>query len=257
MRATPRRRRMLIIVAVLAAGIGVAAYATHLLRRSELQTIDARFSVRGDRKPPSNVVMVAIDNATLDQLTRAGHKFPYPRSYDARVIDHLRRAGARTIAIDLEFNERTAEADDLALVEAIERAHGKVVLAADQVTRGGGARVLFGAPAGLLSEIGARAGDVRLRPGVEVDTDGVTRNVGYAYNGLHSFPVVTTETSTGRRIPSGRFQDGKLPIDFTGPPETVTTLPFSKVLSGKFDPSSVRGKVVIIGVSAPILGDNH
>ena len=45
-----RKTVLLIGVAVLAAGIGVGAYATHLLRRSELQTIDARFSIRGRRK---------------------------------------------------------------------------------------------------------------------------------------------------------------------------------------------------------------
>ncbi len=49
---------MLILVAVLAAGAGVTAYATHVLRRSELQTIDARFSIRGNRKPPKNIVFV-------------------------------------------------------------------------------------------------------------------------------------------------------------------------------------------------------
>jgi adenylate cyclase len=246
-----------VIVAVLAAGIGVAAYAAHLLRRSELQTIDARFSIRGERKPPSNIVLVGVDNSTLDELTRKGHKFPYPRHFDAQVIDRLREAGARTIAVDLEFNERTDEADDLALVEAIERARGKVVLAADQVGRGGAARALFGATPAILREIGARAGDVRLRPEVEVDTDGVTRNVGYSYNGLHSLPVVAAELASGHRIPASRFQGGKLPIDFSGPPEHVANLSYSKVLAGQFDPRSVRGKTVIIGATAPILGDIH
>lgn len=248
---------MLVVVALLAAGAGVAAYATHLLRRSELQTIDARFSIRGSRKPPQGIVFVGIDNATLGELARSGHRFPYPRRFDAQVIDRLRRAGARTIAIDLEFNERTNEADDLALVEAIERARGKIVLAADQVERGGKARVLFGATPSILREIGARAGDVRLRPQVEVDTDGVTRKIGYAYNGLRSFPVVTAEVTTGRPITAARFQDGTLPIDFAGPPETIKSISYAKVLDGHFDPAAVRGKTVILGVSAPILGDIH
>ncbi len=248
---------MLIVVALLAAGLGVASYATHLLRRSELQTIDARFAIRGTRKPPKDIVFVAVDNATLDELGRAGHRFPYPRRYDARVIDQLRRAGARTIAIDLEFTERSDEPDDVALVEAIERAHGKVVLAADQVERGGAARVLFGATPSILREIGARAGDVRLRPHVEVDSDGVTRNVGYSYNGLRSFPVVTAEVTTGHPIPPGLFDGGKLPIDFSGPPETIDSISYSKVLDGHFDPQAVKGKTVIVGASAPILGDIH
>ena len=46
-RGQRRKIMMLLAVAVLAAGVGVLAYSTHLLRRSELQTIDARFSIRG------------------------------------------------------------------------------------------------------------------------------------------------------------------------------------------------------------------
>ena len=38
---------LLIAVAVFAAGVGVIAYATQVLGRTELQTIDARFSIRG------------------------------------------------------------------------------------------------------------------------------------------------------------------------------------------------------------------
>ena len=253
----PRRTRMLLTVAVLAAGIGVAAYATHLLRRSELQTIDLRFSIRGNRRAPSNIVLVPIDNATLQRL-EAKHlgQPPYPRRYDAEVIDRLREAGARAIAIDLEFTHRTDERDDLALVEAIERAHGKVVLAADQVGPGG-VTGIFGVSPKELGEIGARAGEVRLRRDVEVDTDGVTRKVGFSYNGLRSFPVVTAEVATAHEIRPSLFEGGTLPIDYVGPPETFHSVSYSSVLEGRYQASQFAGKIVIIGDSAPILDDIH
>ena len=71
-RAAWRRRKtaLLVAVAVLAAGLGVLAYATHLFRRTELQTIDARFSIRGPKQAPSNIVLVQIDNATLEELAQ-------------------------------------------------------------------------------------------------------------------------------------------------------------------------------------------
>ncbi|MCW3069692.1 MAG: adenylate/guanylate cyclase protein [Solirubrobacterales bacterium] len=65
-----RKTVALVGVALLAAGLGVLAYATHTLKRSELQTIDARFSIRGSQGAPRDVVLVEIDNATLQQLTR-------------------------------------------------------------------------------------------------------------------------------------------------------------------------------------------
>jgi adenylate cyclase len=253
MRRRQKRTRALLAVAVLAAGIGVLGYATHLLRRSELQTVDARFSIRGTQRAPSDFVLVEIDNATLQEFVRRHmhSEFPFPRRYDAQVIDRLRRAGARTIALDLEFTHETDPRNDNALIEAIGRAHGKTVLAASEVEPGGRTDVLGGP--GLLRELGARAAEVRLT----VDSDGVTRRFAYAYNGLHSFPVVTAETASGRAIRASRFERGSLPIDFVGPPETVRSISYSRVLAGQFPPSLFAGKIVIVGVSAPILQDVH
>ena len=62
----PRRKTALLLaVGAVAVGVGVAAYATHLLRRSELQSVDARYSIRDRRERPRGVVVVGIDLATL------------------------------------------------------------------------------------------------------------------------------------------------------------------------------------------------
>ena len=213
-----------------ASGIGVIAYAAHLLRRTEQQTIDARFSIRGSRKPPSEFVLVQIDNATLQELSRAHlhSRFPFPRSYDATVIDRLRKAGAKAIALDIEFTHETDVRDDNALIEAIGRAHGKTVLAATEVAPGGRTDVL-GGPA-LLRELGARAAEARLT----VDSDGSARRFAYAYNGLKSFPVVTAEVASGHAVKASLFGGGTLPIDFAGPPGAFDAISYSRVLKGGF-----------------------
>jgi adenylate cyclase len=258
MRRRQRRTVALLIVAALAAAIGVLGYATHLLRRSENQTIDARFSIRGARKAPRDFVLVQIDNATLQQLARAKlySEFPFPRRYDAKVIDRLRLDGARTIALDLEFTHETDVRDDNALIEAIGRAHGKTVLAASEVARDGTTDVFGGPPNGpkLLRELGARVAEVRL----VVDSDGATRRFARSYNKLGSLPVVTTEVASGHRVSASLFgSGGTLPIDFAGPPETFRAISYSKVLKGEFSPGTFSGKVVIVGASAPILQDVH
>jgi len=248
-----RKTVALLAVAVLAGGVGVLAYATHLLRRTELQTIDARFSIRGARRPPADVVLVAIDPATFQELTSRGlhSEFPFPRRYDAAVIDHLRRAGAKVIAVDIEFTHETDAPDDNALIEAVGRARGKVVLAALEVASDGATDVLGGG--NLLRELGARAADARLT----LDSDGVVRRFAYSYNDLHSFAVATAEAASGRPIPASRFEDGTLPIDFAGGPETVRSIPYSRVLAGRFPPNVFRGKIVIVGATAPVLHDVH
>jgi adenylate cyclase len=248
-----RKTALLIGVAVLAASIGVGAYATHLLRRTELQTIDARFSVRGKHKTPSNIVFVAI-NPQAEQELEDHHldsRSPLPRRYDARVIDRLRRAGARTIAMDMEFTQQTDPADDNALIEAVGRAHGKVVLATVNVTDGGATTILGGEP--LLHELGARPSEVRLT----LDSDGTVRRFERIYNKLGSFPVVAAETMTGHRIPASTFENGSLPIDYAGPPETFRRISYTKVLRGEFPTDLFQGKLVIVGASSPILQDLH
>ena len=143
----PRRKTALLLaVGVVAVGVGVAAYATHLLRRSELQSVDARYSIRDRRERPRGVVMVGIDLATLHEAPRFGQRqaFPLPRRDDARVIDALRRAGARAIALDLEFSTPTAASDDNALIESLARAREKMVLATTNVEAGGRTQLLGG-----------------------------------------------------------------------------------------------------------------
>jgi adenylate cyclase len=254
-----RRQRIvgLVAVALLSTGIGLLAYATHLLRHTEQQAIDARYSIRGAQPPPSNIVLVQIDNATLQQLARAKlhSEFPFPRRYDAEVIDRLRQGGARAIALDLEFTHETDVRDDNALIEAIGRAHGKTVLAASEVERDGTTDVFGGPPHGpaLLRELGARVAEVRLT----VDSDGSVRRFARSYNTLGSLPVVTAEVATGRRVRSSLFDRGTLPIDFAGPAETLHSISYSKVLKGEFRPGLFAGKIVFVGASAPILDDIH
>ena len=252
MRGPRRKTALLLAVALIAVGAGVAAYATHLLRRSELQSVDARYSIRDRHVRPRDVVVVGIDLATLHEAPRFGQRqaFPLPRRDDARVIDALRRAGARAIALDLEFSTPTDTADDNALIESLARAHGKAVLATTNVEPGGRTQLLGGE--GLLREIGARPAEVR----VVQDPDGVVRRFAYSYRGLHSLAVAAVEAARARAVTRSRFSgDGTAPIDFDGPPETVKFVSFMDVLRGRTPPGALRGKIVIVGATASILKD--
>lgn len=248
-----RRAAALLVVAILAVGVGVGAYAIHLLRPTELQTIDARFSIRGRQAPPTDVVLVAIDPATLQELRnrQLPSEFPFPRRYYAKVIDNLRKAGAKVIAVDIEFTHPTVQREDDALFEAVAEAHGKTVFGTIEVAKGGRTEVLGGPQS--LREAGARAGYA----GLPEDSDGAIRRLPYSFEGLRSFAVVAVEAARGRAIPASRFQDGTLPIDFAGPSGTVRTLSFDQVLAGRFSRSAVSGKIVIVGTTDPILQDIH
>jgi adenylate cyclase len=67
----------------------------------ELKTLDVRFHLRGQRQPDPAVVIVAIDQKSLDTLGR----WPFPRSTFARAVDSLHEAQARVIAFDINFTQ--------------------------------------------------------------------------------------------------------------------------------------------------------
>ncbi len=248
-----RRAVALLMVAILAVGVGVGAHATHLLRVTELQTIDARFSIRGKQTPPADVVLVAIDPATLQELRnrQMPSEFPFPRRYYTKVIDNLRKAGAKVIAVDIEFTHPTVQSEDDALFEAVADAHGRTVLGTIEVAKGGRTEVLGGTQS--LREAGARAAYA----GLPKDSDGAIRRLPYSFEGLRSFAVAAAETASGRAIPASRFENGTLPIDFAGPSGTVRAISFYQVLAGRFSRSAVSGKIVIVGTTDPILQDIH
>jgi adenylate cyclase len=247
---------LLIVVAVLASGLGVLAHAVGVFHRTELATIDARFSVRGPRPAlTKGFLVVGVDSQTLNYFTnhQLASTWPYPRRIDARVIDNLKRAGAREIAFDVQFTEPTDDADDFALAKAVKRA-GHMALATTAVGPHGTTDVL--GPPGSLSKLGhARAGDATVIP----DSDGVWRRMQWSYQGLQTFGVAIAEAAGGRRIAASEFggPTASVPIDYSGPPGTLPHLSYANVYTGKFPPSKVRGKIVIVGVTDPVLQDVH
>src|SRR4051812_49942889 len=123
-----RRLALALAVALGAAGMALAVYAVGALDGLEGQAVDARFSVRGER-PVRDVAVVAIDDTSFDELRT---RWPFRRSLHARVIDRLRKAGARQIAYDVQFTEPSSPREDGALYDSVARAH-HVVLSTTEV----------------------------------------------------------------------------------------------------------------------------
>lgn len=242
-----RRAVLLLVVGVVATGMSIAADAGHLLRGPELQVIDEHFSVRGAQKPPRDVAVVGVDSTTLTQLAI---QWPFPRRYDAKVIDRLRADGAKVIAVDLQYSQQTDNADDQALAYSIYQA-GNVVLATDIVGTRGQVNILGGNQ--VLKEIHARVGDSTVIP----DPDGIYRRLNYAPQGLQTFAIVASERATGKRVSRSAFPGGSVPIDFAGPPQTIPTYSFSQVYAGKVPASAFKGRVVVVGATANTLQDVH
>ena len=112
-------RSPLLAVAALAAVTAGAMQQLGVGRDLELETVDARFRIRGPITPPADVVLVQVDETTLSELQQ---RWPFPRAQQAQLIDRLAAAKPRAIAIDLQYTEPTTDDDDNALIDAIDNA---------------------------------------------------------------------------------------------------------------------------------------
>ena len=233
----------LLVVGLLAVAVGLVARSTGILGGLERDSVNARFSLRGDQGPPADIVVVGIDNNSLGQLPR----YPFSRRLHARVLQNLHRARARLIVYDISFDRPTTEAADLALFEAARQA-APVVFATSLISPSGETEVLGGNT--NLASIGDQAAAADLLP----DSDGVLRHTLADVNGLPSIAAAVAQRLTGH---AGKQQMDGGWINFPGPPGTVHSLSFAQVLDGHFDPAAVRGKVVVVGATAPVLQDMH
>jgi CHASE2 domain-containing sensor protein len=230
-------------VAAVAALAGVLGHSLHLTEWLQRPSVDARFSLRGSQPAPSDVVVVGIDDQTIGSLPQ----YPFSRELQARVLERVKQAGARVVVEDVAFDRPTTVEADHALLAAARRS-APVVFGTSLIEPGGETEVLGGNAE--LASIGARPAAARLM----ADPDGVLRHTSAGSEGLPSIAAAVTRL-LGRPLPTDELRDGW--IDYPGPPGTIGRLSFVRVLHDEFDPSAVRGRVVVIGATAPVLQDFH
>jgi signal transduction histidine kinase len=117
-----------VIVGLLTAVLGLAL--SYLPFGNDLEEgigLDFLFNMRGQRKAPPEVVVIAIDKESARQMKLPLDPQKWPRSYHAELVDKLVHEGASVIAFDLYFDEGRSAEDDRAFAKSIGEA-GNVVL---------------------------------------------------------------------------------------------------------------------------------
>lgn len=233
---------LLIAVAVVASLAGIAVYALGALQPLQDAAIDEGFSLADVHEAPAGIVIVAVDNSTLQRLNA---QLPIPRSYYARLLDVLRKDDPRLIGLDFQFIGTSRDpGQDRALLSALARDAPVLVTVSDI---GAGVPTIAGVsnPRGVVPASGA----------VDTDSDGVLRRLMYVQVRLQTFAIRAAEMLQGRSIPAARVPDNHAWIDFDGPPGTYPTYSMADVLDGAVPSSAFAGKIVLVGVTAPIAKD--
>lgn len=102
-----RRLRKALTIGLGAAGVGVLlALSPPGLALEERFGLTWLFRVRGPVEPPTDVLVVSLDQQSAERLRLPEKLRDWPRTVHARLIDRLAEAGAAVIALDLIFDRR-------------------------------------------------------------------------------------------------------------------------------------------------------
>ncbi|MEA2143800.1 MAG: adenylate cyclase, partial [Solirubrobacteraceae bacterium] len=251
------RTLLFLAIGALMTGLIVAAYLTGFSKDLEHQTVDARFSLRGTEKAPTDLVFVDIDQRTFQVVDR---QWPFPRAFHARVVDRLRKDGATVSGLDMQFTEQSdlGPEDDNALILSCRAA--RRCLIADTEPSPKGESNTFGGREGIKFAR-AHIGDGRFPQ----DRTGVVRQMGYDLaSKLPTFAIVATEIADGRKISRSSLGGDRAWIDYYGETGTIRTVPYYKVCNcakgakvQQAAPGIFKNAIVVVGSSTSVLQDVH
>jgi adenylate cyclase len=262
-------------IAVIAAAGVVSGWPPSAWRSLERGVETQLMVLRGRRPPPREVVMVPIDDATLQQggwflnqeageipdWARGTGTLPWPRAAYGLLAARLLDAGADAVAINVVFEGPSSHgaSDDAAMAAILRRYQGRVALAAEMlepqdVASGSGLSLVR--PESFLAALGG-AKAIGLSNTLPAEADQPARHP-EAYgrgllpaNGVEPFPSLSTAV-LGLSGRSSRQPDAAMALNFYGPEGSFTRLPAWEVLDPENWPhqprrTAVRGAVVVVG----------
>ncbi|MFN2425605.1 MAG: CHASE2 domain-containing protein [Candidatus Binatia bacterium] len=301
----------------------------------DARAVDLRLLARGPAPAAPEVVIVAIDNASIEQLGR----WPWPRTLLARLLERIDAAEPAVVGFDIVQSEPTTAPDlsllagrvdsaalaqvetalaesnpeDLALTAAITKS-GRAVLgyffdfsvknrAPDPravLTSYGAVQSTSSPPgdgeeevpgtAAVVSNLPAMSAAARATGYFNTLPDSVIRSGSRVFPGDGRFRRMPMAIRYGERmamplalsmltvaypdkpprlriatfgVEEVRFgkdpipvaEDGQLLLNFRGPGETFEHVPAADVLAGRVDAQALRGKLVLVGVTATAVAD--
>jgi len=246
-------------------------------RLIDLKAGDLLLSANARRRPVSDrIVIVDIDQRSLELMNEMAGSWPWPRSVHGELIDYIEAQEPRAMAFDVLFNEIDVyrPEHDAAFADAVAR-YPNVWLAMTVNNDGQGARVRDMPPAVGMRPLTNPPADTRvpamlplvmlghreaMRAGLTnftMDSDGVGRHHDlYLDRAGWRFPSLAARivASLGRPLPRRQsvllnYRQGWRHVAYA---DLYLDSLRSKPLR---DPHELRGKIVLVGTSAPGLMD--
>jgi EAL domain-containing protein (putative c-di-GMP-specific phosphodiesterase class I)/CHASE2 domain-containing sensor protein len=237
-------RRRYGLIRLVAALVGLAALIGGSGQGLDQLLRSARDGIRS-QSASGEIHIVEIDRRSLDAIS----VWPWPRRHHGELVDRLHRAGARSIAFDVDFSASSNPADDAAFAAALQRAGGGVILPTlRQRESAGSSNFIDNLPATALRDHGFLA-SVNVMP----DADGMVRRMPL---GLETAGV--PRPSLASMIAERPAVAGmSFPIDYAIDPATIPHHSFIDIIEGRVGADQLRGKRILIGATAVEMGDRY
>ena len=111
-----------VLIGTLSWAVIFLLYSYGLFEPYELKTYDTLCRYQAHRSPaPEEIVLISVDQGSLEAATRQGIHWPWPRQMYAPIVQYCADAGAKAIAFDVLFTEPSAYGvdDDQILAESV------------------------------------------------------------------------------------------------------------------------------------------
>ncbi len=216
-----------------------------------------------NRPASDDIVIIAVDENSLQQIGR----WPWPREVHAQLINILSQSQVKATLIDMVFAEPSSTTNsDQQLANAIQNNAQVTLPVMMEQTRLRG-QLIETLPLPPLTTAAASLGHVH----VELDRDGIARG-SFLYEGLgHArWPHITlallqsignaseitppADTNQGSAWSWVRHYPFLIP--YIGAPGSYKTVSYASVLQDQDVRSSLKDKIVLVGVTAAGLGDS-
>lgn len=276
-----RRHAIALAAGVLSSTIGLVS--PEAVRQWELTTSDAFQELRGSRQAPASLVIVAIDDGSLQEAANSDllrdprlgglQHWPWPRRIYGLILDRLFAAGASSVGIDLLFDTPSSHGgeDDRIFAQALKRHAHSVVLGTHVIeSQGDMAELSLNPPIeplrlaaggdglGLLNGFQEGDSNIRQRPSQYAHTL-QSRLGGEKLVSLSDAMLQAAQGPTARAPATA--QPPSL-LEFYGPPGTIRTIPVWSLLEQRsyaaLRASGVlQGRMVLLGPTGALLQDLH
>ena len=274
-------------VLILAVSISLVVIVTWFVPSLSAASMNVLFRLRGELKPPDDLVILAIDDQSLLRIGQ----WPWPRSVMAGVLDKLTQARPRSVGLDIIYAEPSVPDEDRRLATAIGR-NGRVVLPA-QLYEIASEQESATAGTGWLRPLAQFASAARAlgHAHVSPDVDGMVRSIqlskaddaadriwafslevvrvaenilaedlkeqsGILRFGGYRIPV--QDDAAGSTIPGVAIvRQNEMLINYVGPVRSFRLYSIANLIDGSLSPATFTDKIVLIGAVAQSMGDTR